>query len=222
MIGNIPHACYTSSVPGRTRAAHRYPSSSEGGGHTPWHQLSGWMGHLTTTWAYLEEIHSLAVRPTQKREGFLLGTQRVEAMLQSDLRAVMDYHHNDWAVLLAICHRYHDNRKESLSIRFNYLLQACPFRDKPTGARLLKRSLQRLIDAGVISMGPRKGRHFDKMRLTIHIDWWEFNQAMEEKRSSPVTYTPSASHQSKNDFHPNRATHGVSLDELRDTRSVTH
>ena len=47
-------------------------------------------------------------------------------MLQSDLRAVMDYHHNDWAVLLAICHRYHDNRKEPLSIRFNYLLQACP------------------------------------------------------------------------------------------------
>ena len=106
-------------------------------------------------------------------------------MLQSDLRAVMDYHHNDWAVLLAICHRYHDNRKEPLSIRFNYLLQACPFRDKPTGPRLLKRSLQRLGDAGVIIIEERKGRYFDKMRLTIHIDWWEFNQAI-WKKSVPL------------------------------------
>ena len=116
-----------------------------------------------------------------------MGTQRQEAFItcrQFELETT------DHTLMMTICHKWNDRQVRSLDISFSELLEYMPYRGKKYAQRTLVRSLERLIDLGILFVEHNGRRYLQDRWLHIDIVWQEFWDNLDivknKKKEKPV------------------------------------
>ena len=107
-----------------------------------------------------------------------MGTKRMEAWI-SCRSWQLDY--TDEILMSRICHRWNDRQTRPLDIRFARLLDDMPYRGQSRPERMLRRSLMRLSDLGILHIEGNGRRYLKDRWLHISITCAEFWQHFEGK-----------------------------------------
>ena len=106
--------------------------------------------------------------------GVAMGTRRMEAWIATAPLYQLDY--TDEILMSRICHRWNDHQIRPLDIRFSRLLQDMPYRGQARPERMLRRSLMRLSELGILHVDGNGARYLQDRWLHISITCTDFRK----------------------------------------------
>lgn len=112
-----------------------------------------------------------------------MGTQRVEAFLQCEHLTAMET--SDYALIMVICHKWNDGQVRDFDIRFPVLLDLMPYRNGTRPERMLRTSIDRLVETGVLRVAHNGARYLrDRwMHIAIVDERFQSNMAAIRERA---------------------------------------
>lgn len=109
-----------------------------------------------------------------------MGSQRVDAYLQTRPRGLVA---NDGYLMMVICQKWNDRQDRDLDIRFPVLLDHMPYSESSRPERMLRISLRRLIELGILYVEHNGARYQRDRWLHITIAYEKFWEALEKIKS---------------------------------------